>query len=257
MPDVAAKVEGDQPLKVFIVGPARSGTSILFFALRQVLELPGFGESHVMPVFQKVINDFRVSFRKFRDIDEDLLVKKLTREEFEPYIFVFIRNFYFRAHGSESWVDKTPADEAVHGLALIETIFPDARILATKRTGIEVVSSYIRKFASTFEEACAVWVNSMEGIKSARGFCKNVMEIDQYDVANHPYDTAKRIASHLARAECAEKLGQFLGHETVEKSSTHDPQRRLTLADMEWSAEQKNYFVEHCGKTMDAFGYTM
>ena len=35
------------PLKVFIVGPARSGTSITYMLMRRVFFLPGRGESHV------------------------------------------------------------------------------------------------------------------------------------------------------------------------------------------------------------------
>ncbi|HVH79872.1 MAG TPA: hypothetical protein VM782_10805, partial [Stellaceae bacterium] len=42
-------------LKVFIVGPPRSGTSILYLAMQQVFDLPGYGESHVVPAIQRAI----------------------------------------------------------------------------------------------------------------------------------------------------------------------------------------------------------
>ena len=49
------EVDGSRPvpLQVFIVGAPRSGTSILFYAMSKVLLLPGFGESHVMPLFRE------------------------------------------------------------------------------------------------------------------------------------------------------------------------------------------------------------
>jgi hypothetical protein len=258
-PEGAARLpkRSGPPLKVFIVGSPRSGTSILFFAVNCVLELPGFGESHVMPVFQKIVHDFRTSIEKFSDAKEGILVKCLKQEDFEPVIFDFIRSFYVSAHRCQSWVDKTPTDEAIHGLSLIETIFSDAKILATKRTGVEVVSSYLKKFNASFNDACTVWVNAMEGIRMARGVCKNVLEVEHYEMANDPYNTAQKIATHLGRAEYAERMGRFLALEKVEKTSVHDPRQRLTLADVEWSQQQKDYFVRCCGKTMDAFGYPM
>ena len=210
-----------------------------------------------MPVFQKVVHEFRLSFRKFRDSKEEILVKKLTRDDFEPFLFEYIRGFYFRAHCSESWVDKTPTDEAAHGLSLVEAIFSDAKILATKRTGIEVVNSYLRKFNSPFAEACTSWASTMQGILMARDSCTCMLEIDQFDIAKDPYGTAHKIVSHLGRSGFGDALGQFFAKERVEKSSTHDWRRRLTLADVEWSPEQRDCFVQHCGKMMEAFGYAM
>lgn len=246
---------GNPPLKVFIVGPARSGTSIMFFAMSRIMGLPGFGESHVMPVFQKTVYNFRLSVEKFRNVEQEILIKSLKEEEFEPFLFNFVRGFYVQAHGSQSWVDKTPTDEATHGLPLIERIFPEARILAMKRTGVEVVNSYMKKFNSPFKDACAVWRNSMEGIKMSRALCKNVLEIDQYDLINDPVGTARKLSEHLGQPDFAERLGIFFATERVEKSSTHDPRHRLRLADVEWTDEQKEFFLSDCAKTMEAFDY--
>jgi hypothetical protein len=45
-------------LQVFVIGSPRSGTSITYYAMREVFDLPGRGESHVIPVFQRVIHTF-------------------------------------------------------------------------------------------------------------------------------------------------------------------------------------------------------
>jgi hypothetical protein len=243
------------PLKVFIVGAPRSGTSILFLALNKVLTLPGFGESHVMPAFQRMIHQFRLYHNTLKNVNEEVLIKHLSRSSLETYLFEYVRDFYIKEHKSGSCVDKTPTDEAAHGLPLVETIFPDAKLIATKRTGVEVVNSYVRKFHSSFPDACATWANTMLGIRLARGQCRNLLEVDQFDIANDPHGTATRIVQHLGRPTFAGPLGAFFAAERVEKSSTHDWSGRLTLADVDWTTEQKRQFVQICGTEMRNFGY--
>jgi hypothetical protein len=51
-------------LKVFIIGAPRSGTSVVLEAMRRVCELPGHGESHVMPLVQRLI----YSSQKYLDL---------------------------------------------------------------------------------------------------------------------------------------------------------------------------------------------
>jgi hypothetical protein len=242
-------------LKVFIVGAPRSGTSVLLQAMRQVLNLPGHGESHVMPLLQRVIHPLREYLKDIRDNPDDILVKRLRREELEEAIFTYIRDFYEQQYEGQSWVDKTPSDEAVHGAPLIERVFPDAKIIALKRTAVEVVDSYMKKFAGSFDEACAVWKSAMEGILIARGQCKNMIEIDQFDLANHPGAAAEAIASHIGMPEKAAALAQYLATEKIDRLSSHDPQHRLTLDGASWTAEQRAAFLRSCGPLMTEFGY--
>ena len=48
------------PLKLFIFGPARSGTSITQNAARTVLQLPGRGEGHVFTIHQRMVHQYFV-----------------------------------------------------------------------------------------------------------------------------------------------------------------------------------------------------
>src|SRR5215472_12153449 len=92
--------------KVFIAGAPRSGTSILVFALKEVFGLPGFGESHVMPAFQRMVHQLRAYTNGFAGIADPVMLKKLNRSELESYLFEYIRQFYSANFPDGSWVDK-------------------------------------------------------------------------------------------------------------------------------------------------------
>lgn len=241
--------------RVFIAGSPRSGTSILLFAMKQVFGLPGFGESHVMPLFYRIMQQVDGYFRVFVHNQDPMMLKKLSHDLIEREIFRFIRTFYIEVFPQGSWVDKTPSAEAISSLALAESVFPDARLLVTRRTGVEVVNSYRKKFNSTFEQACGAWVNSMRALVHLRGLCRNLVEVDQYDFRNNPREVSLKIASHVGMPEKAENLAQYFSAHKVEVSSTHDARVRLRIADANWSKSEQEYFVLHCGEMMQALGY--
>jgi hypothetical protein len=245
----------DQGTKVFIVGAPRSGTSILVFALKDVFGLPGYGESHVMPAFQRMIHHLRAYTNGFAGIPDPIMLKKLNRPELERYLFDYIRGFYGKSFPEGSWIDKTPTGEAVFGLPLIEAVFPTARLIATKRNGIEVVVSHLKKFNSSFDEACHSWLNAMKGLVHARDGCKNLLEVDQFELSNNTREISQKIAAHLGAEARADRLADYLGSHQVERSSTHDSKNRLRLADTSWSVAEREKFRALCGEMMASFGY--
>jgi hypothetical protein len=245
------------PLKVFVVGAPRSGTSILLYALKEVFDLPGFGESHVIPVFQRMVHPMRVYLESFTTLNDPVMVKTLSRARLEQCLFEFVRAFYRETFPGDRWVDKTPTGEAVFGLPLIESIFPDVRLIVTKRNGIEVVGSHVKKFNSSFEEACLSWVNAMKGLLHARGICRNLLEVDQYEFLNVPEQVSERIARHLSALDRAGKLASYLLNHRVESSSTHDSGTRLRLADTNWSGADRELFKLRCAEMMTTFGYEL
>jgi hypothetical protein len=247
----------DRTTQVFIVGAPRSGTSILVFALKEVFGLPGFGESHVMPAFQRMVHHLRAYTNSFANIPDPVMLKKLNRPELEKYLFEYIRGFYDKAFPEGSWIDKTPTGEAVFGLPLIEVVFPSARLIATKRNGIEVVQSHLKKFGTNFEEGCHSWLNAMKGLGHARDGCKNLIEVDQYDFLNNTQEVSRKIATHLGAAERADQLAHYFANNEVERSSTHDSTKRVRLADTGWSPADQEKFRTLCGDMMSKFGYAI
>src|SRR5437764_11834495 len=64
-------------LQVFILGPARSGTSITYYAMREIFGLPGDGESHVIPMFSRILHIFYTHQQSFRDAEMEVLAQRL------------------------------------------------------------------------------------------------------------------------------------------------------------------------------------
>lgn len=241
---------------MFILGPARSGTSITYHAMREVFDLEGRGEGHVFPIFQRIIHEYYGYVLEFSK-SSGVLANQLDTASFREHMYRFLRTFYLNAYPAGSWVDKTPGSEALVGAELILAAFPTAKILATRRTGVEVVQSFRQKFARSFEDACRVWADCMRASQMVheRGF--PILDLDQFDLTNHPGDAAARIAAFLGRPDREGALAQFFQERRVEKSSSHDWRRRLTLADVDWTDEERALFVDICGDWMRRLDYPM
>lgn len=244
-------------LKLFILGPARSGTSIMYFAAREVLGLKGKGESHVVPVFDQMVRLYQSHVAKYKDTPA--LAGALEIEPFRRSIAEFLRKFYGSAYPDGSWVDKTPG--RVLGVPLIFKAFPDARVVIARRTGIETVMSHMAKFDRDFDRVCRLWARAMKDIVALRNRPRSlvgrVLEQDQFDLSNDTEASAVRIAGHVGQPGMAGALAAFFRDRRVQKSSRHAWDRRLTLAETPWPDEQKAIFVRECGPMMETFGYPM
>jgi hypothetical protein len=247
--------------KVFISGAPRSGTSILLFAMKEVFGLPGHGESHVLPAINAMIHAFYKYKAAFNGVDpvtrEQLMLDKVSLPQIKLMLFSYIRELYQRNFPQGVWVDKTPAARGIYALKIAEEIFADARLIVTKRTGIEVASSHMKKFGSSFEEACDIWVSAMVALNKVQPLCKQLLIVDQYDFSNAGSEVASAIAVHIGCPDKAAEVTRFLTRERAEGSSTHDWSRRLRLADMAWGTSQKEVFRRKCGEMMSAYGYEM
>ena len=240
-------------LQVFVIGSPRSGTSITYYAMREVFDLPGRGESHVIPVFQRVIHTF---FRFAQDFaGSGVLAGELRTPSFKAAIIDYARAFYQNAHPDGSFVDKTPGAEAILGAILIREIFPRSRIILTRRTGIEVVQSVQKKFDAKFEDACQLWNACMKATSTVRASVPNLLEIDQFDMTNSAHEVATRISEYLEQPKKVQDLAKFFLERRTDQRSRHSWNARLTLADSGWPETEKQLFVTTCGEQMAQFGY--
>jgi len=130
-------------------------------------------------------------------------------------------------------------------------------LIVTHRNGIEVVSSYVKKFGSTFESACDAWCSAMSGLSTIRPLCKNLLVIDQYDFSNATERVALALAAHVGFPEKHPELASYLKDQRVEHSSSHDWSKRLRLTDVFWTEQQKEVFRAKCGDAMRACNYEM
>jgi hypothetical protein len=257
-PPVAFSSVNGKPLQVFIVGAPRSGTSIMLRAMKDVVGLPGYGESHAMPAFQRIIDNIREDLSFFDDKDQQLMVKEIKVDDLVRHIGDFIRKFYYDIFPGGSWVDKSARGNAVAGLPLIESIFPDARLIMIRRNGIEVAVSHLKKFPdSDLAHACQSWSKAMRELQRASRKCNNLLMIDQYDLQNNAEKVSQDIAEHIGLPQQGEPLAKFFLTQRVQGSSTHDQKKRLRLDDTGWSDKDKDLFKRQCGPMMERFGYEM
>lgn len=241
-------------LKVFILGPARSGTSIMYFAMQTVLRLGGPGESHVFPLFQNLIHTYYLHACKFPN-PQGTLAGALDTDSFKAHLLDYIRNFYLRMYPTQSWVDKTPGSEALMGAFFIREAFPDAKIIIMQRSGIEFINSYRKKFTSLFNDACTEWASCAKATIILRSNLPEALFVDQFSVANDPFNTGKSVSTFLSSNDYAKPLADFFCQTTTERSSFHDWHHRLGLHDVDWTAEQKDKFETICGPGMTELGY--
>jgi hypothetical protein len=257
---VMIEPSGSHP-KIFIAGAPRSGTSILLFAMKDVFGLPGFGESHVMPAINQMVHSFYKYIEQYKGVDKSVLAEimlpRVSLDEIKKPLFGYVRELYGKTFPGGNWVDKTPSPPGIFALPLAEEIFPDARLIVMKRTGIEVVSSHVKKFSSRFETACDIWVSAMTGLERIRPLCKNLLVVDQFDFFNATDSVAIDISAHVGLPEKAIELGRYLKTQRVESSSAHDWSRRLRLDDLPWTEQQREVFRARCGHMMVTVGYEM
>jgi hypothetical protein len=241
-------------LKVFIVGSPRSGTSITYYAMREVMKLPGLGESHVLPIFQRLVHEFYEYARRFAGQTE-IMASFLDTRTLKLGFAEHLQNLYKRVYPSGNWVDKTPGGEAVRGIPLILEVFPEAHVIIARRTGIETVMSIRKKFSVPFEEACNIWTLAARETVRMRELGLRLLEVDQFDMTNKPVETGRRLATFLGRPDSADALAEYFANERTDQLSKHDWTKRVTLDDAPWDDAEKEVFLAICGPMMEVFGY--
>ena len=242
---------------VFIIGPARSGTSITYYAMREICRLPGRGESHVFPILYRIVEQFRTYQATFEKNHANALASSLDPERFRWQILEHARDFYGSEYPDGHWVDKTPGAEAILAAPLVFDAFPSAKLICTRRSGIEVVQSFKAKFAAGFQDACSAWARSMRALLTVRQSCINILEIDQHDIANSPAAIAQLIAKHLELPQIEVALTRFFATRRTDQLSAHDWESRLTMHRAGWNNSECAFFQETCGDLMDQFGYPL
>lgn len=242
--DLAPKAQREEPPppgtgSVFILGPARSGTSILFLALQSVFEMSGLGEGHVFPIFQRMHFAYYEYVRQFLG-QEGVLASRLDVTDLKTRMIATIRRFYFDQFAGSPFIDKTPGVEALTSANLIKLAFPGAKIIVTNRNGVEVVESYRRKFKADFRDACLEWARCAKEIARLKISMPEALILDQNVMRATPEIVAEKIAGHLGRPERAVALAEFMRSQRVDVLSQNtDWATPLTLDTIGWTEEEK------------------
>src|SRR5581483_8649104 len=130
---------------VFVLGPARSGTSAITLALLQSGSYIGSGEGHLLPLSHQILSIIEQQYR-LAGMQGSTALTRVSSDAFQKLIrraFVKLAADLFPA---PRWLDKTPTVEAVRASLLMRELWPNARFIFMKRRVIENVLSRQRKF---------------------------------------------------------------------------------------------------------------
>ncbi len=235
-----------------MLGAPRTGTSVLFSVLNQVVRLPGLGEGHVMPLYARLLREHAAYVAS---APAETLAHALDAAAFRKVVMEHLRAFYARTLFPGAWVDKTPGAEAIAAAALARETFPNARFVLTVRNGIEAVASIQRKFATSHEHACHIWADPYRAAERLHEDVGEYLQIDQFEIANEPARTAERLCAFLDIADYAAEIGAGFAAPRADQLSSHDPSRRMTLAEAGWTAEETWMFRHICSGQMRRLGY--
>jgi hypothetical protein len=200
-------------VQAFILGSPRSGTSELAATLSAQLDLPWVGEGYVAQTLAQA--EALVAGDAGSPHD---LVRALAAEPVGELIQAATRRVYHRAHGSLSFVDKTPGVEMIRAAPFLHRSFPGARFIFLRRNGIANVLSRMERFGGDFAQHCQDWVACMEAWERVKPQLPDWLELEQEKMLSEPLETAVALADFLGRPEAAENIAQSLSNGAHERT---------------------------------------
>jgi hypothetical protein len=248
---------------IFIIGSQRTGTSIIWRALRTANFL-GFNEGHLWL-------DLVESFARFRDPDHK---KQLRQSIFtlgsdrnlvlEKRWALMIDRFHrdLLPPRLVRWVDKSPGVHAVQMAPMLSQLFPRAQFIFMKRNAISTVNSGISYVSreqdlDAFRRMCTRWVHVMRTWrKLSHLLVGRYIELEQERVAERPYDIGQEVAAFLRVPEHAEDFGTLFDSRR-ENTAFPDREPGDYAYPVDWSDAQEAILSDLCGAEMRVWGYPL
>ena len=243
------KIDRSPPLRLFLMGSPRSGTSQLGSTLTKVLGLPWLGEGHGAPLFSRAAEALSGDIGA-----ENGLVRYMARQNFRQIAIEAAKSAYFYMHGSASFVDKTPGVKMIAAAPFLNECFPESRFVFQRRHPVANVLSRMVKFGGSFEAHCRDWAGAMNEWLNVRALLPHYVEIQQEDMLEAPDRVAKTLAEYIGLPGCADAICQSLKTDSLERTGAGAGQTDRLRAG--WTSEQIATFEKICGPAMQAFGYT-
>ncbi len=209
---------------VFIVGCARSGTSVLVNALIDAAGIRGWRRGHLFPLLSSLLScakDYYAELQK-GSYDAAAALGCLREECLRERIIELFAEINAQMVGKELWVDRTTDAAMIRACPLLAEIYPRARFIFTRRRGIENILSRQKKFPQElFRDSCEAWATGMgEWLKVRDTLGARTLEVDQRDVGLDPGRVAREISSLLRLDDSViDTLQDYLRNERPEQSA--------------------------------------
>jgi len=184
---------------VFVLGAARSGTTVLCLALKTATRYRGFPEGHVLDIACRLAGSVASHFEKKDgwiplDISAGYHLGRVTHAFFENEALNLLRRLASQ-YTTPFWFDKTPTYQMVASVPVLAQAWPNARFVFMKRRGLENLCSRLRKFANcNFRLNCHDWSLIMAGWRAVRAAIPVLfIEFDQRMLLQEPYSVAANL----------------------------------------------------------------
>jgi hypothetical protein len=241
---------------VFILGPARSGTSAVTLALLDSGSYFGAGEGHLMSLAHELVSVIDQHYRRVGN-QSDTTLARVSSDAFQKLIrraFVQLASDLFP---TPHWLDKTPTVEAVRASVLLRELWPNARFIFMKRRVIENVLSRRRKFPDgTTESHYCDWAAVMTAWLAVRGELGSAaLEIDHRQLVLDPQHVAASIGAFLELPEAAAaRFSRYLSTCRPQQTDEHFGST-YSLEHLDLNEDEARRLIAVCDPVMSAFGY--
>jgi Sulfotransferase family len=256
---------------VFVMGAERSGTSTIAAFLHDKLGYAGNSEGHVFNLLQKILfivnkhfidSGFHVDTAKIHpdckqyDITTaELISQKSIESALHSLWATLISNQL-----TGLWFDKTPGPDFIKCASKLYQMYPNARFIFLIRDPVSSVESSMRKFGSTFEEACNRWSECAEAWLQTKGGLPEecFIELKTHELSSKTADCLDRMANLLTGHPflISSLEMQRMQLTSIERTSTTDISRTKSLESSGWTLEQKQIFLKKCSCFAEIFGFS-
>ncbi len=275
---------------VFILGSPRSGTSTIAQLLHDHFEYDGFAEGHLLTLYYKLDRVCRDHFVQlglhpapavfgsqaddYGSVVTDNEAKSAKnwegsnlaaavgetaiRRQLRRWFRAEVRTWY-----SRRWFEKTPGTELIEAAPSLRAMYDKALFIFLIRDPVGNVESRLRKFPEeSFKRHCEEWTKANSAWLAVRQKLppKSFIEIHTHEMASDPHAVFQRISAHLEQHELPEAIRSkpvpthFL---EIQRTSTGPLSTPRTLADTDWSEEQKEQFLKTCGPLSEQFDFCL
>jgi hypothetical protein len=247
----------ENQLPVFILGPARSGTSAITLALLESASYVGAGEGHLLPLAHTLVGAIDQHYQR-RVQDPNTLLGRVSIEAFQKLIRRSFLNLATELFPTARWLDKTPTVEMVQASILMKELWPNARFIFMKRRVIENVLSRQRKFPEdSTDRHYSDWAAVMTAWLAVRGKLGDaVLEIEHRQLVLDPDAVASSIASFLKLPEAAAaRFRRYLNNSRPEQTDENFG-ATYTLDHLCLNEDEVRQLKAVCDPIMSALGYS-
>jgi hypothetical protein len=276
----------------FVVGVARSGTTLLRFMLDAHSQLAIPPETGFIPTVGHLAPDDAegflstvLGFESWPDFHLDPAVLRERVRGLVPFtVRAGLRAFYrlyAERFGKPGWGDKTPSYGPL--ASAIEALLPEARFVHLIRDGRDVALS-VRPLwfapGPTVEDEARYWAEQVGTTRAECGKCRHAIEVRYEDLVTAPEPALRRVCAFLDLPFEAEMLswheraGERLeehegrvaadGRVRLTKAQRIEQQRRVTAPPdrsrvlrwkTEMSGDERRRFQHVAGGMLEALGY--